>query len=489
MDVRHSAKTGLWAAASVQTRLLDYLPLVWTALVAGLLFTLLHERGFDDPYITYRYAVNIAEGRGFVYNPGERVLSTTAPLYALILALAHRLGLDVPLTSNALGCASLALGGLAFWHLGQAWQARVAGFAGLVLYPSAPMIVPALGAETALHTTLILFACVAYARERYCWTAGLMAAATLVRADAILAASVLATHFLLSHRAPIPWRAVALYGALLAPWFAFAWAYFGAPLPVTLAAKQRQGAMAVSTGFFAGLWEFIAGYWRYPLYRLHFLFGAIGLVYAAIRARGWLLLLAWNVLYAATYSMLGVSSYFWYYGPLAVGNVALVAPGIQALYHLARSRIDPGIAYGATTLALAALLVPQVNALSFVSRTNDTRLAIYREVGAWLQASTPADASIGTLEVGIIGYHADRRMIDFAGLIQPETALRLTPTTTYEDAARWAVQHFQPDYLVLQEGGFPRLVRDAAVQTKCRALRHFRDAAYPHTLVVHACTW
>ena len=34
----------------------------------------------DDAYITYRYARNLATGRGFVYNPGEAVMGTTAPL-------------------------------------------------------------------------------------------------------------------------------------------------------------------------------------------------------------------------------------------------------------------------------------------------------------------------------------------------------------------------------------------------------------------------
>jgi hypothetical protein len=41
----------------------------------------------DDAYITYRYALNIAHGHGFVYNPGEFVLGTTTPLYTLLLAV------------------------------------------------------------------------------------------------------------------------------------------------------------------------------------------------------------------------------------------------------------------------------------------------------------------------------------------------------------------------------------------------------------------
>ena len=44
------------------------------------------ERGSDDLFITYRYGDNLHKVVGFVYNPGERVLSTTTPMLVLILA-------------------------------------------------------------------------------------------------------------------------------------------------------------------------------------------------------------------------------------------------------------------------------------------------------------------------------------------------------------------------------------------------------------------
>ncbi|HYH46151.1 MAG TPA: hypothetical protein VEG34_10725, partial [Thermoanaerobaculia bacterium] len=52
---------------------------------------------YDDGFITYRYARNWAEGLGLVYNPGEEVLGTTAPGYALLLGLLPWLtGVSVP---------------------------------------------------------------------------------------------------------------------------------------------------------------------------------------------------------------------------------------------------------------------------------------------------------------------------------------------------------------------------------------------------------
>src|SRR5688572_8135597 len=43
-------------------------------------------RPLDDAYITFRYSLNLASGHGFVYNLGEPVLGTTAPLWAMVLA-------------------------------------------------------------------------------------------------------------------------------------------------------------------------------------------------------------------------------------------------------------------------------------------------------------------------------------------------------------------------------------------------------------------
>src|SRR5438132_6240191 len=47
----------------------------------------LRDLKFDDAYIHFRYAENIAQGEGFVYNPGERVLGSGAIPWNLMLAV------------------------------------------------------------------------------------------------------------------------------------------------------------------------------------------------------------------------------------------------------------------------------------------------------------------------------------------------------------------------------------------------------------------
>ena len=55
----------------------------------------------EDAMITLRCAENLAQGHGFVFNPGERVLGVTTPLYGLFLAASFWLKLPAILSGTA----------------------------------------------------------------------------------------------------------------------------------------------------------------------------------------------------------------------------------------------------------------------------------------------------------------------------------------------------------------------------------------------------
>lgn len=61
----------------------------------------------DDAAVTFRYAQNVAAGKGLVFNPGERVIGKTSPLWAIVLAPPAAVGLDLPTTAIQLGLLSL----------------------------------------------------------------------------------------------------------------------------------------------------------------------------------------------------------------------------------------------------------------------------------------------------------------------------------------------------------------------------------------------
>jgi hypothetical protein len=67
----------------------------------------LYYRGLiDDAFISFRYARNLVDGHGLVFNPGERVEGYTNLLWVLVLAVGMRLGGDPAVWSQVLGVAA-----------------------------------------------------------------------------------------------------------------------------------------------------------------------------------------------------------------------------------------------------------------------------------------------------------------------------------------------------------------------------------------------
>ena len=470
-----------------------------------MLYLAISHRVYDDPFITYRYADNLRRGLGFVYNPGERVLSTTTPLFALILAIFGNFWSYLPHLANFIGAFSVALGGLLLWELGQTWESPLVGWCGLLLYPTFPLLLSTLGSETPFFLALILGAFWLYARERYGLAVFLLAFAILTRSDGVLVAAVLGIHYLWVNRAHLsqpefwraqPWGWVATALAVLLLWHGFAWVYFGAPLPVTLAAKQAQGRMAISQHFAPGaltIASWYAGRWQYWV---ELGLAGIGLIFVFFKNQRWLMILAWTALYFLAYTVLGVTRYFWYYAPLVPGWVVAVGLGISFFYgfplpgQMRGSAWGEKIRFGVVIFLLTALFLGQFFHSQKLKDGNDARYPLYRAVGEWLNANTPIDARVGALEVGMIGYFSQRPMVDFAGLIQPALADQMQTDTTYDDTALWAVQRYQPEYLALIDGMLPRLENEF-VLAHCRQVKRFAGEKYDFSadLRVYACQY
>ena len=468
---------------------------LWTAGIAFALAFTMKGWGYDDLYITYRYSLNIAQGAGFVFNPGEYVLSTTTPLYALVLAFFRVAGGDLPTVSLLIGAVSLALGGLALWHLGQRWHSPTAAWTGLLVYPFFPLLATTLGSEQPFTLALVLWGVVAYAGRRYPAAAVLLALAVISRADSGLMALILAIHYLFWRRRageePFPWSALAMGGAILLLWVGFAWSYFGSPLPVTLAAKRAQGVMAISQSYWTGLGLLAKQYWSMPGFPLILGCAGVGLLFLPQRSQRsqWLLIVAWSGAHLLAYTALGVTRYFWYYAQIVPGLAVLTALGVDGMAGLVGKRAGRMAALVLTILLAASMMGIELSAIQRMAQHPDARLIVYREVGEWLAHNTPADATVGTLEVGIIGYYAQRSMIDFAGLLQPETVVAFTPTATYDDTALWAIQRYLPDYLVLRAGTLPRVEADPRVTAECTWVHTVQRDDFPAPMLILHCRW
>lgn len=442
----------------------------------------------DDAYITYRVARNLVAGEGPVFNPGERVLSITNPGYMLLLAASSVLGDDyVRLGLLLNGLALLAIGVLLVdlsrqpnptamtagdrSVLPQGGLSWLAALVAVSLTLGNWLLSESVGMETPLYMAALLATFAGYwralqERERagrwLLWTAVAAAAAVLIRPDGILVGLVVCAHWMATRRS-VPWRAVALGLALSLPWILFAWAYYGSPIPNTLAAKATQGLDDTTIRWARGLMD-TSEQWA----RTHIAAAllALGGLVAALRQRrdDRLPMLLWALAYATTHAVLDVRSYYWYYVPLLPVVALLAGDGAARLLSWVRGRLEPGrqqpaLALVAAVVLIAALYPALQTAIRMVGnpgpRPRELAFQQTAEVLAGL-CQEPGTEPVGMAEIGLLGYYSDCHILDFSGLLQPELA-HLRASTA--DKMAWAIQSYTPPLVVLAgDTGYPEMV-------------------------------
>ena len=243
-------------------------------LLAFILRILPDARTIDDAYITFRYARNIVNGVGFVYNADEYVLGTTTPLYTLLMAaLSFTLrSQNFPIIALWVNAFADAITCVLLITLGEtlSGQKRV-GVAAALLYAVAPFSVTFAigGMETSLFVLLIILTAILYLRRHPAF-ALCAALALLTRPDALIFIGPIGLDYIIREifflRNPqFPIRnslsRITLHASLflipIIAWTLFAAYYFGSPLPHTITAKGFAYQLNPQEGF-VRLWQHYA---------------------------------------------------------------------------------------------------------------------------------------------------------------------------------------------------------------------------------------
>ena len=258
----------------------------------------------DDAYISYRYAYNLVEGRGLVFNSGERVEGFTNLLWTLMMTVPESLGLPVHLFAAFLGIALGLLALIDTWRicnrLGVSSLGTTAATVALGLYPDFWLAV-ASGLEGGLLAFLLMRIVYLVLSGRYVYAGLFCGLLFATRPDALPVGVICALYALvapenrtLSLRQRLARRA----GPLLCAWLALVVAitvwrlsYYGAWLPNTILAKsvppESLDSYQVVSNAYAGL-----RYWiSFALSAAPLTLGAVlALVLARERLAVWLCL-------------------------------------------------------------------------------------------------------------------------------------------------------------------------------------------------------
>lgn len=209
-------------------------------------FALITDNIWEDFFITYRSSLNLAHGNGLVFEVGHRVHTFTSPLGTLLPAglawLARTDDPGVVMTCfRAIAC--VALGG-AWWLAGPrlraGWELGLAGL--LWAFDVKISAFSTNGMETALLLLSVVLAWRALLDRRPVLAGVALGAAMWTRPDGfVFFGAIAAGVWLLRGEAPWrfkDWLTLALVAAAIyTPWFAWAWSYYGSPVPNTIIAK------------------------------------------------------------------------------------------------------------------------------------------------------------------------------------------------------------------------------------------------------------
>jgi hypothetical protein len=210
---------------------------------------------FEDTFITFRYARNLSDGLGLVYNVGERVLGTTTPLYAVILAMLHRiLGTDLETLGWVVNLV-VEVGNVSLLYVigGRYGLTRFEQVGICAVYATAKYVVGVAnsGMETPLFVAAILAGALAILSEKWRIAGVAIAVAILLRPEGLLAAISAIILLGLKQRSAI--RPVVCYvAAICLPWIVVSTWYYGSPIP---AARVHRPAQRLVGGgiYFAGV--------------------------------------------------------------------------------------------------------------------------------------------------------------------------------------------------------------------------------------------
>jgi arabinofuranosyltransferase len=406
---------------------------------------------YDDAFITYRYARNWAEGAGLVFNPGERVLGTTAPGFALLLGLlSAATGVSVPAWGTLLAVASLATVALVLRSALAGAPPAVRAGAPLLFAATTFLLqwnIEMLGAETFPVLAFgVTAAHLALDRNRQVLAGLLIFAAMACRLDAGLLAAILGLA-LWRQRRSFPW-AFALAGLLpLAVYLGWLQTEFGAIVPNTMAAKQSELKL-VEAGYSYTLRE-----WRW-LRRGVPLAGCLALLGCALWALGegaravWrrqpvpggqlaAVLGLWLLGHEVAYRFLEVPFAPWYHVPLMNGLLGAASLGAV----LAASRLPGRLRLVGAAVLLLPLLIPSATWVARqLGRPPDPRWTGYVEAARRIRET---GGSVAAVEIGFLGYFSEAHVLDLMGLVSPE-ALEARQRGDLADL----VARERPDYLL-----------------------------------------
>jgi len=459
--------------------------------IVGISFAFLTNHAWEDFWITFRVSKNLAAGLGPVYTAGERVHAFTSPLNMLIPALI------VYLTGNisdalvlwvyrVLCCILLGVSAVFFYRISKKNAfGPVPTFLLIGLLTTDAKIIDFSinGQEVAfmvffIAATLYILTAV---RNRVPLKLGLAWAGLMyTRPDGFIYAGGIALGFLVFNRGI--WftnlrpeilktylKAAGIAAALYAPWFLWAWYYYGSPIPHTIIAKGLRFEQLPPWAYLTGLaWfpahsplvTFLPAYgfagWPRAIYFYSFILSFLCLIYWMLPSRNHAARAASFGFFLCHYYLSFIIRFpaTWYIPSTTILGIFILGHAAKDLLELSGSvRNSPirgfltSLTRGLVTLVLIAnFVILACVAVQFriVQRVDEE--GIRRSVGLWLKYNALKTDTVFLEPLGYIGYYSNLKMYDFPGLASKEVVAVRKKFRT--NSWKVLIPELKPDWVV-----------------------------------------
>jgi hypothetical protein len=464
-----------------------FLPIILIILALGAR-TIPGARTIDDSYITFRYARNLLNGEGFVYNPGERILGTTTPLYTLLMVGLGSAtgGAEAPFPWLSMGLNALADAAtcLLLWQLGRRLKAEWVGVVAGSIWAVAPYSVTFAigGLETSVYVLLLTATILAYISQKQKWAAFCAALALLTRPDALILLGPLALDwFVRSMRSKErgTYSAIIIFLLPTLSWGIFATLYFGSPIPHSVQAKIAAYYLPPTAGFIRLLQHYAT-----PLHQHNYL-GSVGIGIGLIifpflflvgALRAWRVeprILSWLLypwLYFAVFSISNPLIFRWYMTPPLPAYFLFILLGANQLLEkvFLSGTSDRAARWRQWLPAVLLCSLPLISILTAWELHPDhgpdraaPRMAwfkleqLYQQAAEMISPKLDSNTVLAAGDVGALGYFTGVQILDTVGLNSPQT-LQYYPLDAKYYVSNYAIptkliQDEKPDWLVILE--------------------------------------
>lgn len=434
----------------------------------------------DDSFITLRYARNLADGNGPVWNPGERVEGYTSFAWMALLAGMYRVGFDLEDASLVLSYTAMA-GTLAavagVWSLWRDSERpaqiidRPATLAAALLLTgvSAPVVVWGFsGMETPLAACLLTAGAFRLLREQrdggVPYSALVFAAGAMTRPEFLPVAAATAAWLALAGwradpraalRRALLWSGV--FAAAYVPYFAWRYAYYGYIFPNTYYVKVGNDQLTLERGL-SYLYTHGSMALLLPL-MLGVAVAAAALPRVARDHARYILLIA--TLWLVVVVVEGGDAFS--HGRFLMPVIPLVTlAGVAGIATALDAAVAGRRALGAVALAAATAAALSLAQASTAGDREFGRRAIadWRDSGELLAARVPEGYTVGVFAAGAIPYYSQLPSLDLLGLTDetiahsPSLATASTIPAHEKANTEYVLTEARPEIIIIGGVGF-----------------------------------